>query len=362
MSASNINDKLSVHSCGGYNFYSVISEGKKYIIGGVPKGYSEIYINEAKFADALIFLTSKPEFCGGLDELLEYRPDIKIYASSAALRNIRETVNREFNEGLIKDMSHMGEITFLITPNLHWVDSCMAIVSDVLISGEMFSGFDGSAVGLKNYFDRHLAVNKTFVLSALDRIEKFDINTICPAYGMICPQGEQCISALPHELFDKYREWLYVPEKEKISAVVVYSSEYGFTASLGEYAADLLREKCDVSVFDLKKADTKEAATAVNNADMLLVGTNTINRNAPVEIWEVITRIDTVNKRGITYFVFGSFGWAGDGIKLTDKTLSALGLKQVSKPVEVLLKPKDEDFVNIRKAVDKIIEYTNKTC
>ena len=59
------------------------------------------------------------------------------------------------------------------------------------------------------------------------------------------------------------------------------------------------------------------------------------------------------------YFVFGSFGWAGDGIKLVDKTLSALGLKQASKPVEVLFRPKAEDLEKLKKATERLISCNN---
>ena len=41
-----------------------------------------------------------------------------------------------------------------------------------------------------------------------------------------------------------------------------------------------------------------------------------------------------------------------------DKTLTAMALKPVSKPVEVLFNPTDEDFKKLEKAVAKANEYT----
>ena len=88
---------------------------------------------------------------------------------------------------------------------------------------------------------------------------------------------------------------------------------------------------------------------------MLIIGTKTINRNAPQKVWDIVTSLDLVNKRSMPYFVFGSFGWAGDGIKLIDKTLQAMGMKQASKPVEVLFAPSDKDFEQMDKAITKLV-------
>lgn len=348
-------NNICIHSKGGYSFYTLKLDGKKLVIGGVPDTHSESYISAAGAADALVLLTSKPEFTGGLSEVLKIKPDIEIYASAAGLRNIKEIVNREINEKLVKDNMDLCGMRFFITPNLQWVDSFCAVYDGVLFSGELFCGFDGSAVGLKTEFDKRLSMNKDFVLSALDRLEGEKISAVYPALGMTCPQGSVCQSALPAELFDIYRKWCGSDNAEK--AVILYSSEYGFTKSLAERAAEILKEKTGVEIFDVNMTDTETVVNAVNSASMLAIGTNTINRNAPQEMWDVITRLDLVNQRGTPYFVFGSFGWAGDGIKLMDKTLEAMAMRRAAKPVEVLFRPTDEDFEKIGKAAEKLFAY-----
>lgn len=352
------NKNITVVSENGYNFYIAETDGRSVVIGGLPHE-SEAYTQAVKTADALVLLTSKPEFNGGLCGALEQNPGISIYASPAGLRNIKEIINRDINENVIKDSTELFGIRFMVTPNLHWVDTVMALYGGVLFSGEMFSGFDGSAVGLKNYFDSVLAVNKPFVLSALDRLENEDVSYIYPSFGLTCPQGEVCISAEPHELFAKYREWADVPDNKKPCAVVVYSSRYGFTKSLAEHAEKELSKYFETEIFDADSCDCNTAAEKINKSDALVIGTRTINRNAPQGIWDIITRIDLVNKRRMPYFVCGSFGWAGDGIKLVDKTLTAMGMKAVSKPIEVLFKPTDDDFKKIEKAVLKLYENIN---
>ncbi len=342
MSAGNI----TVHTVDKYNFYTVKTAGKKFIIGGVPERICQSYVDEALKCDGIVLLTSKPEFCGGIDCVLEKRPDIEIYATSAGLRNIKEIVNTEINECLIKDMSKVSGIHFFVTPNVHWVDTAVAICNGALFSGELFSSGDG----LKEYFTQNLEINKSFVASALERIKAQNPETVYPAIGKAIIDTDL--------LFTEY-EKLTEEKPKKHMATVLYHSTYGFTKSMAEYVADSLKAQFEVNIINSAETDTAFAIECINNSDVIAVGTNTINRNAPKEIWSIITGVDTVNKRNMPYFVFGSFGWAGDGIKLVDKTLLALGLKQAIKPVEVLFKPKADDFLKLKKATEKLMDCNN---
>ncbi|MGN0182066.1 MAG: flavodoxin domain-containing protein [Candidatus Ornithomonoglobus sp.] len=336
--------------------------GRRITIGGTTENFSESYIRTAASSDAVILLTAKPEFTGGLERVIEIKPDIEIYATSAGLRNIKQIVNREINEQLIKDGMELGEIRFFITPNISWVDSCMALYEGVLFSGEAFSGFEGSAVDLKNAFEQRLAVNKAFVLSATERLEKESITAIYPAYGSAMPQGTVCMSALPEEVFKIYRKWCHTENTDRIKAAVVYSSRYGYTKSLADRLIERLGAAFDVSASDVDKTENSAVIDILNTADVIIVGTDTINRSAPKRIWDAVTGIDMVNKKGTPYFVFGSYGWSGDGTKLIEKTLGAMGLRQIIKPVEVILKPDAADFERLDKAAERIIAYVGENC
>ena len=92
-------DNIKKHSIGGYSFYIVDTDTKKYVIGGVPERYADEYIITAAAADAVVLLTANPEFSGSLSALLELKPDMEIYGGSAALRNIKEILNTR-NGGL----------------------------------------------------------------------------------------------------------------------------------------------------------------------------------------------------------------------------------------------------------------------
>ncbi len=356
LSAGSIHKDIGVFTECGYNLYELRSCGKRIMIGGVPDGAEQSYINNAAAADAIVLLTSNPEFAGGMDRILKINPDIEVYASSAGLRNIKAIVNRTVNEKLIKNSTELCRMKFIITPYMQWVDSVMAEYDGILFSGEAFSGFDGTSAGLKKWFDARLAVNKQFVRSAVSQLEGRGIRVICPVYGGICSDA----AMRPNELFDEYKKWAEEPERDYTAAVVVYASRYGYTESLARRAAAALSGSCRVTLIDAENTDPKAAAEIINGSDILAVGTHTINRSAPRSIWDIITRLDVVNRRGRPYFVFGSFGWAGEGTKFVSRTLSAMGFCEASKPVEVLFRPEDRDYTAIEKAAERMISYENK--
>ena len=188
-----------------------------------------------------------------------------------------------------------------------------------------------------------MSVNSGFVKSAVERVKESGIKSILPAIGKI-EDINKSIAV--------YEELTKPIVKDKPLVSIIYSSEYGYTLQLAERVRAGLIKKYDVYFTEASKCNM----SIVNKSDILIIGTNTINRNAPQPVWDVITRLDLVNMRQTPYFVFGSFGWAGDGIKLVDKTLQAMGMKQVSKPVEVLFAPSDEDFLQMEKVIAKLIQ------
>lgn len=352
MSANKINEGITQFTFNGVNCYLVENGNSRVMIGCVPEECGREYAEAAANADAVILLTSKPLYAAGLGVLIKNRPDIAVYASPAGLRNIKEILCCEINEHIIKDCSacaHNTSISFCITPGVHWVDTVMAVYNGVLFSGEMFSGV-GTESETEGFYKSCLDVNRAFVRTAIEKLKDIDINIICPAYGeAVC--GDK-VSALIND----YRQWSRERERAVNKATVVYASFSGFTKLLAEKAAERLSERYEVKLINAYVCPVDAIIREINDSDILLIGTHTVNRNAPIEIWQAITGIDLVNKRGMEYLVFGSFGWAGDGMKLINTALAAMGLKRAAKPVEVLFRPSCKDIDELYKAIDKFSE------
>lgn len=358
MSAGKIKDRIrddvNAFSVNGKRFYTVINNAGKWMIGGVSaETDGDVYMREAEDADAIVLLTSKPEFAGSLADVIRIRPDMPVYASAAGLRNIKEIVNTGVNENLIKDgliPTTISNLKFIATPGLSWMDSAMVLYNGVLFSGELFSGLDEEWDGFDEYYRNVLSVHAGFVRSAVDKLRNERIEMICPAFGDVI-SGENIKKA-----FERYEILAGTKEKSVPIAVILYASKYGYTRKMAEYVAKLLAQQYKIEMVNVMTEEREKAAAAVDRADILLVGTHTINRNAPSEMWDAVTSLDLINKRGMPYLVFGSYGWAGDGIKLIDSALRSMGMKAAAKPVEALFNPSETDLAKLKKAVSKFLD------
>lgn len=352
MSANKINERVTRYTFGGVNCYLIDDGSSRVMIGCVPEMYGDAYAAAAAAADAVVLLTSKPEYAAGLGVLIKKRPDIAVYASPAGLRNIKEIINCDINEHIVKDgaaCTLAPDISFYAMPGVHWVDTVSVVYGGILFSGELFSGA-GTAQELEGFYKSRLDVNRAFVRTALEKLSGIDIEAVCPAHGeAIYAEGLK-------SLFESFRYWSGEKVRKTKKAVIVYASYSGFTKLLAQKAAERLSESYEVRIENAYETDEAEIISEINDADILLIGTHTINRNAPKEIWKAVAGIDLVNKRGMEYLVFGSFGWAGDGIKLINTALSAMGLRRAAKPVEVLFRPSERDISILYKALDKFSE------
>lgn len=351
MSASKISDNITQYTFGGVNFYSVTAGESHVMIGCAPENYGKEFADAARGADAVILLTSKLEYAAGLNVLINCRPDVVVYASPAGLRNIKEIVNADVNGFVIKEGMRcplIPELVFFVTPGISWVDTVTVSYNEILFSGELFSGND-TEQGFDGFYKETLAVNKGFVKTAAARLANKNIRLICPARGSVIVKSD-----VPSAM-EKYILWSEQRIKENKKALVLYASRSGFTEFLARKAAARLEKEYEVSLVNAYEEQIREVSEKIDEADILLVGTHTINRNAPREIWNAVTGIDLINKREMEYLVFGSYAWAGDGIKLVDSALASMGMKRVSKPVEALFKPSADDVEKLFAAVDKFL-------
>jgi flavorubredoxin len=80
-------------------------------------------------------------------------------------------------------------------------------------------------------------------------------------------------------------------------------------------------EVVERSMVDMDDADLRDE---LERADALLVGTPTINRDAPPPVWKALSLLSTVTPKGKTGAVFGSYGWSGEAVKMVEERLKGL--------------------------------------
>ncbi len=353
-----------------YNAYLLTGE-KNVLIETVHTDYFEEYLANIESVvkvseiDYLVMNHTEPDHSGSVAKLLERNPQIQVICTMAAQKYLQAITNREFRCRNVKsgDRLDLGNksLEFLVAPMLHWPDSMFTWDES---TGTLFTcDFLGAHFceptmldrnihypeqyreQLNYYFNCIFGPFKPYVLAGLDKIEKLPVTMACPSHG-------PCLVEHLQEAMTLYREWSTPVKKEKRLAAVLYASAYGCTAKLANAAADELRkdERLDVKLVDVVNTPLSESAALANEADILMIGSCTINRDAPKIIWDVLASVDALNTEGRLAGAFGSYGWSGEAIDMIRSRMEHLKFTFIGQGVKANFMPGCENF-------DKIREY-----
>lgn len=356
-------------SLGAYNNAYLVKGEKTALIDTVSEELSQSYISNieeilpVKEINYLICNHSEPDKSGAVKRILELNPDIEVIGTIAAIKNLKEITNMNFNEHIAKngtalDLGNGSKLKFCIAPNINWPDTMFTyeLQSKTLFSCDMFSAyydcdvmdtdtdFNNYEYALKSYYNRYFTPFGGFIQNAAEKISAFDVQLICTGCG---PVIEKNIS----NIVETYKKWSNPNYSDIKTVAVFYSSRYGSTAKMAAVIEKTLAEGgVNVKVFNELSVDLSET---LNNSDALIFGTPTVNKNAVREVRDAIAQLNPICVKGKPYFVFGSYGWSGEGIQLVNDTLKLLKLKLFKKPFGVLFSPSDKD-------IEELTEYTEQ--
>jgi len=155
----------------------------------------------------------------------------------------------------------------------------------------------------------------------------------------------------------KYREWSSPLVSTGKTAVVAYVSAYGYTRQLATIAVETLQSKGFlVQLFDLTQMCYTKAAEAASSANVFLVGTPTLNRDATPPIWKFLSSLDAYAIAGKPVGVFGSFGWSGEAVPAIVGRLSLMKCKVQGEGFKANFKPSDAEIEGMKSYVDSVAE------
>ncbi|MFQ5900045.1 MAG: FprA family A-type flavoprotein [Thermodesulfobacteriota bacterium] len=338
-----------------YNAYLVKGSDKVALIETVKQGFTDEFISDLKNAieleriDYIVLNHLEPDHTGALPALLKHAPNAKIVLSKNAVVLLKKflKVDRECMGVGDGDSIDLGDRTlkFISAPFLHWPDTMFTYLEEesVLFSCD-FLGCHYSDEGIFNdlvgefdyefryYFDHIMRPFKGHVIKGLDKIKELDIDIVCPSHGPVLRKNLR-------KYIGFYREWANLPDKssDKKRVLIPYVSAYGSTAKMAEEIAGGIRA-CgieDVSVCDLLGVEIPEFIGRVEEADVLILGTPTINGDAVKPVWILLSSIATLNLKGKIGAVFGSYGWSGEGPRLIQERLKGLRFKTPFEPLRI---------------------------
>ncbi|MEG1886499.1 MAG: FprA family A-type flavoprotein [Oscillospiraceae bacterium] len=344
-----------------YNAY-LINDEKSVLIETVHEDFFEEYKNNVEQIidiskiDYLIVNHTEPDHSGSIIKLLELNPDITVFGTAAAGKNLSQIANRDLNFKVVRagERLELGKHTleFCPAPFLHWPDSMFTLDKQTEIAytcdflgthfcePNMLDKFikddDKYSEAFKYYFDCIFGPFKPYVLEGLEKLSSLNPRMVCPSHGPILQERLSAAMAA-------YKDFA-TPKEQGKSFAIIYASAYGYTKALAESAADAVKSLgIEVELLDIVKCGVPEAADALANADGFLIGANTINRNAPKPIWDVLSHIDAVNTSK-PVGAFGSYGWSGEAVPLLKAKLLGLRFKFVDDGFKNLFRPTDDDL------------------
>ncbi len=346
-----------------YNAYLIRGE-KTVLVETVHEDFFDEYFEtlcsvvDPASIDALVMNHTEPDHSGSIQKLLEKLPNLTIYASAGGKKFLDAQINRPCDIHVVKDgetlETGMGTLRFLIAPMLHWPDSMFTFCEQngVLFSCDflgahyceprLFDDLSSHPAQYEEefayYYQGIFGPFKPHVLNGLSKIDALPLQMVCPSHGPVLRESFR-------RRMEQYRAWSApAPAAAKKTVAVVYCSAYGYTAQLAKAAAAALEGDYDVRLLDAVTEEVSACAAALMDADAVLVGACTINRDVPGRMWQVLSSVDAYAMAGKPAGTFGSYGWTGEGPALLRDRLCGLKLRLIGEPKKVCFRPTDEDL------------------
>ncbi|PAT02291.1 hypothetical protein CI105_02815 [Candidatus Izimaplasma bacterium ZiA1] len=363
-----------------YNSYLVKGSKKTAIIDTVKHTKIDDYLDklkdlvDIKDVDYIIINHAEPDHTGSIKKLLELNKDIIVVGSRAALSNLKEITNMEFNEFAVSENKtlDLGDkvFKFISAPNLHWPDTIYSYLEtdNVIFTCDSFGSHYGMDIPLQSkitnyeeymdgfhyYFEKILLPFKSFMIRAINKIEKLDIDMVCTGHGPILDED-------PWKIINYSKELSLVNKTNSIKEVVIpYVTSYGYTTVLVNKIKEVLENnKIKVSTYDMTYDDLDEVMLALKSCDGVLFGSPTILGDALFPLWQILIRLNPYEQGIKKASVFGSYGWSGEGIKHVDERLKQLKYKTIE-PFKLKFQPSDDELVEVEKYALSFVELLNK--
>ena len=92
---------------------------------------------------------------------------------------------------------------------------------------------------------------------------------------------------------------------------------------------------------------------ALDTADALAFGANTVNQKAPEKMIRLIAGADVIRRRGTPCMVFGSYGWSGEALTIIYSYLETMKLRPFDKPFKTIFRLSEKEK-------EEFAEYTRR--
>jgi flavorubredoxin len=193
------------------------------------------------------------------------------------------------------------------------------------------------------YFDCIMRPFKDKVRDAVAKVENLELKLICPSHGPIRRID-------PKAVVDSYRRLSAAPpEQPNPRALLLTLSSHGNTHTMAATIREELEAKgFNVVVMRMCEMRDGDLRDELELADLVLVGSSTINRDAPPQAWHALSLFSLVTPKAKIAGAFGSFGWSGEAVKLIEDRLKGLRFKLPVPGLTLRFSPTEENLEECR--------------
>ena len=326
-----------------YNSYLIRGKEKIAIVDTVEAHMAEEFLEKVTAlvdpakVDYFIINHTEPDHSGSLAYMLEHCPNATVICTQAAKTFLGNLIHKPFTTHVVKDgeIFDLGgkTIRFVIAPYLHWPDTMFAYAQEdgVLFSCDAFGAhYCGGALfndelpdyskDMHFYFDCIMRPFKDKALAAIKKIENERIEVICPSHGPV-------LRTEPRKYIERYEEWC-APKPHPRNVTILYISPHGNT----EIMARAVEKGASIPGITVKSVHANhvsvdEVRDLMEEADALIFGIPTINRDIPKPMWDVLAYLTSVKLNTNIGAVFGSYGWSGEACKMAEERLKGINFK-----------------------------------
>lgn len=332
-----------------YNAYLIQTDDGVIIVDTVKKEFQELFFNHietlCQYEDIKYVIVHhiEPDHSGALPELIKRAPQAKVLISPQAttmLKALTGSENINFETIWTNKQLVLGgkSISFLTTPYLHWPETMSSYVHEakLLFSGDVFGAhyydqrlFDDKvgdfSYAFQYYYDHIMRPFQGYVKNALKLYERFEIEMIAPLHGPILRDN-------PSQYIERYSKWSHHLEHTKAGKRILsifYLTSYKNTQEMAQAIYDGCEsvEGIVTNIYDLASLEEQNMIRILEESDGFLIGTPTINADAPKPVWDLLSCFMFLDKQGKSAGAFGSYGWSGEAVDHIIARLKSLKLR-----------------------------------
>jgi flavorubredoxin len=342
-----------------YNAYLYKGADKIVLIDTVDEKYVDEYMDKVrslvdpKKIDYIIVNHTEHDHSGSLSFLLEQAPQAEVFCSIAAKNFLGNILPKPITCHTVKDGETLDlggkTLRFIMAPFLHWPDTmftrleedkilftCDAFAAHFWQTGRIFNDEVEDFTSARHfYFDCIFRPFKDKVLAAVEKIRHDVIDMICPSHGPIIRRD-------PWKVIQQFENWSK-PTSQTKKIFILFLSPHGSTEKMAHAVADgAAHDGVEVISYHINNLNASELRNLMEEADALLFGIPTFNRDIAKPMWDVLAYLSTVKLKTNLAAVFGSYGWSGEACKMAEERLKGMGFKLVADPLRATFTPTAE--------------------